>query len=51
LNTDAAKSCLLREAHNNRILVAHFMTKKLKISFVVVYAPVNRTNGNSGDPN
>ena len=42
MNKEAAKSCLGWEGINNRILIAHFMTKKFRVSVIVVYAPVNQ---------
>ncbi|XP_065578676.1 uncharacterized protein LOC136039119 [Artemia franciscana] len=49
MNKEAAKSCLGWEGINNRILIAHFMTKKFKVSFVVVYALVEPTDGDTSD--
>ena len=43
------KSCLGWEDINNRILVAHFMTKKCKVSVTVFYAPVELTDEDSND--
>ena len=40
MNMEAAKSCLGLEGINNRILIAHFMTKKIGVSVIVLYAPV-----------
>ena len=37
INKEAAKSCLCWEGINNRILIAHFMTKKFRVSVIVVY--------------
>ena len=45
MNKEAAKSCLGWEGINNRILMAHFMTKKLRVSVIVVYAPVEPSDG------
>ena len=42
---EAAKSCLGWEGINDRILIAHFTTKK----FRVVYAPVGPTDGDASD--
>ena len=49
MNNEAAKSCSGWEGINNRILVAHFMTKKFRLSVIVVYAPVEPTDGDSSD--
>ena len=49
MNKEAAKSCFGREGINNRILLAHFITKKFRVSVMVVYAPVERTNGDNSD--
>ena len=40
-----AKSCLGWESVSNIVLVAHFMTKKYKVSAIVVYTPVELTDG------
>ena len=48
-NKEAANSCLGWEGINNRILIAHFMTKKFRVSIIVVYAPVEPTDGNTSD--
>ena len=42
VNKKAAKSCLGWEGINNLLLVSHFMTKKFRVSVIVVYAPVGR---------
>ena len=34
---------------NNRILVAHFMTQNCKVSFIVVYAPAEPSDGDGSD--
>ena len=49
VNKEAAKSCLGREGINNRILIAHFMTKTFRVSVIVVYAPVEATDGDTSD--
>ena len=49
MNKEAAKSCLGWEGINNRILIAHFMTKKLRVSVIVVYAPIEPTDGDTSD--
>jgi hypothetical protein len=49
MNKEAAKSCLGWEDINNRILFAHFMTKKFRVLVIVVYAPVEPTDGDSSD--
>ena len=46
-NKEAVKSCLVWECINNRMLVAHFMTKKCRVSVIVKYAPVEPTDGDS----
>ena len=40
MNKEAAKSCLRWEGINNRILIVHLITKKFRVSVIVVYAPV-----------
>ena len=45
MNKEATKSCLGWEGINNGILIAHFMTKKFRVSVIVVYAPVEPTDG------
>ena len=40
MNMEATKSCLGWEGINNKILTAHFMTKKFRVSVIAVYAPV-----------
>ena len=49
MNEEAAKSCLGWEGINNRTLITSFMTKKCRVSVIVVYTPVNPTNGDSRD--
>ena len=49
MNKEAAKSCLGWEGINNIILIAHFMTKKFRVSAIVVYAPVKPTDGVTSD--
>ena len=49
MNKEAAKSCLGLEGINNRILIAHFTTKKFRVSVIVVYAPVEPTDGDTSD--
>ena len=49
MNKEAAKSCLGWEGINNRILIAHFMTKKFRVSVIVVYAPIEPTDGDTSD--
>ena len=49
MNKEAAKSCLGWEGINNRMLIDHFMTKKCKLSVIVVYAPVEHTDGDTHD--
>ena len=49
MNKEAAKSCLGWEGINNRILIAHFMTKKFRVSVIVVYAPIEPIDGNTSD--
>ena len=45
MNKEAAKSCLGWEGINNGMLIARFMTKKYRVSVIVVYAPVEPTDG------
>ena len=49
MNKEAPKSCLGWENINNRILIAHFMTNKFRMSVIVVYVPVEPTNGDTID--
>ena len=49
MSKESAKSCLGWEGINNRILMAHFMTKKFRVSVIVVYAPVEPTDGDTSD--
>ena len=51
MNMEAAKSCLGWESINNRMLVAHTMTKKFRVSVIIVYAPLEPTDGDSRDSN
>ena len=47
MNKEAAKSCLGWEGINNRILIAHFMTKKFRVSVMEVYALVVPADGDT----
>ena len=49
MNKESAKSCIGLEGINNRLLIAHFMTKKFRVSVIVVYAPVDPTNRDASD--
>ena len=50
MNKEAAvKSCLGWEGNSNRILIAHFMTKKYRVSVIVVYASAEPTDGDTSD--
>ena len=49
INKKAAESFLGWESINNRILIAHFMTKKFKVSVIVVYALVKPTDEDTTD--
>ena len=49
MNKGAAKSCLGREGINNRMLTAHFMTIKFRVSVIVVYVPVEPIDWNTSD--
>ena len=40
MNKKGVKSCLGWEGINNRILIDHFMTKRLGVSVILVYGPV-----------
>ena len=41
MNKEAAKFCLAWKGINNRILIDHFMTKKFRVSVIVVgYMPL-----------
>ena len=44
MNKEAVKSCLGWDGIDNRILIAHFITKKFRVSVIVVYAPVEPTD-------
>jgi hypothetical protein len=48
---EAAKSCLAWKGINNRMLVAHFTTKKCKLSVTAVYAVVAPTDREIHDTN
>ena len=49
MNKEDAKSCLGWEGINNRILIAHFMTKKIRVSVIAVCAPDEPTDGDTSD--
>ncbi|XP_065568837.1 uncharacterized protein LOC136032454 [Artemia franciscana] len=49
MNKEAAKSCLGCGGINNIIPIAHFMTKKFRVSIIVVYAPVELTDGDTSN--
>ena len=49
MNKEAANSYLGWEGINNGKLIAHFMTKKYRVSDIVVYAPVEPTYGDTRD--
>ena len=49
MNKEGAKSCLGWESINNRILIVHFITNKFRLSVIVVYAPVEPTDGDTSD--
>ena len=49
MNKEAANSYLGWEGINNGILIALFMTKKQRVSSIVVYAPVEPTDGETRD--
>ncbi|XP_065557833.1 craniofacial development protein 2-like [Artemia franciscana] len=49
MNKEAAKSCLGWEGSNNKIRIAYFKTKKFRLSVIVVYAPVELTDGVTSD--
>ncbi|XP_065568941.1 uncharacterized protein LOC136032600 [Artemia franciscana] len=44
MNKEATKSCLGWEGVKNRILIAHFITKKFRVSVIEVYAPFGPTD-------
>ena len=48
-NKEAVKSCLGWVGATNRIPIAHFMTNKFRVSVIVVYAPVEPTDGETSD--
>jgi len=43
MNKETARSCLGWKGVNNRILIAYFMSKKFRVSVIVVYAPIKPT--------
>ena len=45
MKKEAVKSCSGWEGISNRIIIARFTTKKLRLSVIVVYAPVEPTDG------
>jgi len=49
MNKEAAKSCLDWEGIKHRTLMAHFMIKKFRVSVIIVYAPVEPTDGDTSD--
>ena len=49
MNKEATESCLGWEGNNNRILVAHFTTKKCRVSIIVAYTPTEPTDGDSSE--
>ena len=49
MNKEAAKPCLGLEGIDNRILIAHFMTKKVQVSVIVVYAHVKPSDRDTSD--
>jgi hypothetical protein len=49
MNKEDSKSCLGWKGINNIILIAHFMTKKFSVSVIVVYTPVEPTEGDNSD--
>ena len=49
MNKESGTSCLGWEGINNRVLIAHFITKEFKVSVIVVYAPVKPTNRDISD--
>ena len=49
MNKEATKSSLGWEGINNRKLIAHFMTKKIRVSVIVVYTPVDPTDAYTRD--
>jgi hypothetical protein len=49
VNKEAAKPCLGWGGINNKMLVTYFMTKRCRVSIIVVLAPVEPTDGESSD--
>ena len=45
MNNESAKSCLGWEGINNRILIAHFLTKRFR--GLIAYAPLGPTDGST----
>ena len=46
MNNEVAMSCLGWETIGKRLLVTHFVSKKCRESVIVIYAPVEPTDGN-----
>ena len=49
MNKEVANSCLGFENINNRILIAHFMTKKFRLLVILFYTPSKLTDEDSSD--
>ena len=49
MNKEAAKSCLGWEGINNKMLIAHFITKMFRVSVIVVYTLVEPTDRDTCD--
>ena len=46
---EAPRSCLGWEGISKRILIARFITKEFRVLVIVVYAPVEPTDGGTND--
>ncbi|XP_065565846.1 uncharacterized protein LOC136030704 [Artemia franciscana] len=51
MDKEAAQPNLGGEGINNRIPIAHFMTKKFRVSIVVACSPFEPTDGDTSDSN
>ncbi|XP_065579614.1 uncharacterized protein LOC136039643 [Artemia franciscana] len=49
INKEAAKACFALKGTSTRTLITHFTTKKFRVSVIVVYAPLEPTDGEKSD--
>ena len=49
MNKETAKFCLGWEGINNRIFIAHCITKKFRVTVIVVYPCVEPTDGDTSE--